>query len=210
MTMARWFFAVALLTASRGYADHRKETAREHFRTGMAHYTMERYDEAIREFDAGFTIAPDPAFIYNMAQAYRLERRPEEAVKFYRKYLRLSPRAKNRADVEQTIETLIEPAEPVATVAAQTPPPAATPETTRPVEAPVPAPIKIETPTQPPVAPPVLLTPVPDKKSAVPAPRSRWPIWVGVAAGVLVVGVVTAAVVATRSSEPVWTVENAR
>jgi tetratricopeptide (TPR) repeat protein len=87
-----------LFHSSAALAD--KALAREHYKKGMAAFTLESYDLAIEEFRTGFQDEPDPVFLFNIAQAYRLSNRPREAITFYKKYLRLAPAAKNRAAVE--------------------------------------------------------------------------------------------------------------
>ena len=64
--------------------------------------------DAIAAFQEGFRAKPAPQFLYNIAQSYRLSKRPDRAVLFYRKYLALEPEAANRAEVETQIKTLDE------------------------------------------------------------------------------------------------------
>lgn len=122
-------------------------TAREAYDKGMAHYHLEEYDAAIEEWERGFRAKPAPEFLYNIAQAYRLSKRPEKALSFYQKYLRVAPEAKNRDEVERQMRTLQEiidkqkssaesppqgplPAPPPTTTTTAAPPPAATAPTT--------------------------------------------------------------------------------
>jgi hypothetical protein len=93
-----------LLSAPMAHAD--KAVAKEHYTKGMAAFTLENYDKAIAEFRAGFEEAPDPVFLFNIAQAYRLSNRPREAINFYKKYLHLAPEAKNRPAVEKQLAAL--------------------------------------------------------------------------------------------------------
>lgn len=137
-------------------------TARDAYGKGMAHYHLEEYDAAVEEWERGFRAKPAPEFLYNIAQAYRLSKRPEKALSFYQKYLRVSPDAKNRDEVERQMAALQElidkqkssaegppqqplPATGVATPPVVTPPPSTTTTTTtgradlvaRPAEKPV-------------------------------------------------------------------------
>jgi tetratricopeptide (TPR) repeat protein len=80
--------------------------AKQYFERGMAHFQLEEYDQAIAKWEDGFRIKPVPEFLYNIAQAYRLSKRSEKALAFYQKYLRMNPKAGNRADVEQQIKIL--------------------------------------------------------------------------------------------------------
>jgi hypothetical protein len=80
--------------------------ARGHYDRGMGHFQLEEWDAAIEEWKEGFRIKPVPEFLYNIAQAYRLSKRNEQAVGFYQKYLRLEPKAPNKAEVERHIAQL--------------------------------------------------------------------------------------------------------
>src|SRR3954469_14676459 len=101
---------VMALVAATGMAraDEATATARDAYDKGMAHYHLEEYDAAIEEWERGFRAKPAPEFLYNIAQAYRLSKRPEKALSFYQKYLRVSPEAKNRPEVERQIAALKE------------------------------------------------------------------------------------------------------
>src|SRR5437867_4127540 len=100
--IALWICSFLLLCAAASRAD--KTKARDHFKRGMAHFVMDRYDEAIREFDAGFTEEPQPAFLYNIAQAHRKAGRPEQAIAFYKKYLSMTDdNAEDRPQVSEEL-----------------------------------------------------------------------------------------------------------
>jgi tetratricopeptide (TPR) repeat protein len=83
-----------------------KAAAKEHYLRGTSYYDLGRYDEAIREFEAAYHFKNDPAFLYNLAQSYRQAGRPEQALHFYRTYLRYVPKPPNKADIEEKIEAL--------------------------------------------------------------------------------------------------------
>ncbi len=86
--------------------EERAAVSRQHFESGMAHFQLEEWDEAIHEWEAGFRIKPVPQFLYNIAQAYRQSKRPEKALSFYQKYLYADPKAQNKAEVERHIAQL--------------------------------------------------------------------------------------------------------
>ena len=70
----------------------------------MAHFNLEEWDQAIVEFEAGYRAKPVPEFLYNLGQAYRLSKRPEKALGFYRRFLYTLPAdAPNRVEVERQI-----------------------------------------------------------------------------------------------------------
>ncbi|MCU1282243.1 MAG: hypothetical protein JWM53_5789, partial [bacterium] len=97
---------VALPSPARAGDDNATAVARDAYDKGMAHYHLEEYDPAIEEWERGFRAKPAPEFLYNIAQAYRLSKRPEKALSFYQKYLRVNPEAKNRDEVERHMATL--------------------------------------------------------------------------------------------------------
>jgi tetratricopeptide (TPR) repeat protein len=80
--------------------------ARKYYQRGVAHYNLTEYREAIVEFEAAYRLRPDPVFLYNLAQSYRLSNQPELALQFYKTYLRAESRAANRREVENRIADL--------------------------------------------------------------------------------------------------------
>jgi tetratricopeptide (TPR) repeat protein len=81
-------------------------SAREHYQKGTSYYDLGRYPEAIKEFEAAYEIKNDPALLYNLAQSNRLAGNSEQALHFYRTYLRYVPKAANRAEIEDRIKQL--------------------------------------------------------------------------------------------------------
>ena len=90
-----------------GAADPRLDAARAHSQEGDAYYKLEKYANAITEYEQAYLAKPDPSFLYNIAQCHRLmgQRRPE-AIKFYRRFLKDAPNAPNRAVAEKHIRDL--------------------------------------------------------------------------------------------------------
>ncbi|HET6151046.1 MAG TPA: tetratricopeptide repeat protein [Polyangia bacterium] len=102
------------------------QRAKELFEQGTRYFDLGQFDKAIDAWQAGYRQKADSRFLYNIAQAYRLAGDANKAIFFYKGYLRNSPRASNRSDVELKIQALQkqplgEPAQPAA------PPPAGTP-----------------------------------------------------------------------------------
>src|SRR6266542_6683647 len=52
--------------------------ARRHFREGSKAYSLGDFARAIREYRAAFEAKADPAFLYNIAQSYRLAGDPAQ------------------------------------------------------------------------------------------------------------------------------------
>ncbi len=192
--------------------DERAQQAKQHYETGMAHFQLEEWDKAIEEWQAGFRAKPVPQFLYNIAQAYRQSKRPEKALSFYQKYLRMEPEAANRAEVEHHIaqlkglieqqsKTASQP--PTEAIAAEPKSPSAT--TTPPAEPrpPVSAtPSATPEPTATPSASPTtrgdLVATAPAHK---PVTKQGW-FWgvIGGAGALVVAGVVVAVVLTTADS----------
>ncbi len=122
LTVLITFMVVAPSFAQTDAEDATK--ARTLYNKGMANFQLEEYDAAIGKWEEGFRIKPVPEFLYNIAQAYRLSHRTDKALAFYQKYLRVSPKATNRDEVERHMAALekIQGAEQRASTARPTDP----------------------------------------------------------------------------------------
>jgi len=88
-------------------ADPKAEAvAREHVRKGAEAFQAGRYDEALVEFEAGYTAVPRPAFVLNMGHAARKAGYAARARECYERYLELEPGSPQRAEVEKAIADL--------------------------------------------------------------------------------------------------------
>ncbi len=65
--------------------------ARTHFEAGRALYQLGNYHEALREFAAGYELAPRPQFLLNLGQCYRKLDDLERAHEMYQRYLHDAP-----------------------------------------------------------------------------------------------------------------------
>lgn len=102
---------------------------------------------AERAFKAGYAFAHDPAFLVRIGEAEERAGAPREAAESYAQYLRQSPEASDRQDIERRIQQLAPPGAP----AAPTGPPDA------------------ETPGPLPGAPPPVSSPAPSASGVAPA-----------------------------------------
>jgi len=147
-------------TAAMQLSPQQKQDVRVHYERATRAYDLNKYPEAIDEYQKVYEIDGDPVMLYNIGQAYRLNDQPQESIHFYRRYLQRSPEARNRDDVNRKIvnlEKLIEERRKAA--AAVTPPP---PQPTKPAAdekpetvtlmppPPAPTPVLIVTPPTPP------------------------------------------------------------
>src|SRR3954464_11403042 len=138
---------IALAQQAAALTAEQKQDMKSHYEKGQRAYDVGKYADAIDEYAKVYEIGGNPAMLFNIAQAYRLNKQPGEAVRFYKRYLQRAPNAPNKADVEQKVSEL-EFDDKARTPAA--PPPASPAATAAPAAAsPAPAP-----PPAPAAAPP--------------------------------------------------------
>lgn len=155
------------------------EEARAHYKKGLSYYALQKYAEAANEYEAAFELEPDPALLYNAAQAHRLAGGKTRALALYQSYLRLFPGQSNRNDVQRHIAALKIAIESDAKSRSNTPTDPIGP-TTNNVPEPKPEPSKPEPQPQP-----ILVVTPPPKTDRKVKP---W-VWGVVAGGVVVLGV---------------------
>ena len=119
---------LAASSAPAGAADARTEAAREHSRQADAYYKLEKYPNAIGEYEQAYLSKPDASFLFNIAQCHRLMGHAAEAIKFYRRFLNdAAPSAPSRAIAEKHIRDLDEASKSTTTEPPAAPPPPVTP-----------------------------------------------------------------------------------
>jgi len=78
--------------------------ARTHFEAGRALYQLGNYNEALREFAAGYQLAPRPQFLLNLGQCYRKLDDLANARLMYERYLKDAPPSDpERSQAEQIL-----------------------------------------------------------------------------------------------------------
>jgi tetratricopeptide (TPR) repeat protein len=199
-------------------ADPRLDSARAHSQVGDSYYKLEKYENAIAEYEQAYVAKPDPSFLYNIAQCHRLMGQGAEAIKFYRRFLKDAPTAPNRAVAEKHIRDLEEASPPGPSPTAPPPassshPPVIAPASVSviPPTAPPPASLPSSpTPVSPafnplvPTSAPMSTTPTVENGTSSTPPEShpiysKWWFWAGVGA-VVVGGIVLIA--ATAKHDP--------
>ncbi|HJX66909.1 MAG TPA: tetratricopeptide repeat protein [Polyangia bacterium] len=81
-----------------------KVAARAEWRQANVAYNLGHYDEAAKHFEAAYTIIQDSAFLFNIAQSYRMGGKLDQALDRYRAFLRTSSAdAANRDTAERFI-----------------------------------------------------------------------------------------------------------
>jgi len=171
LSVAGLVFRVALTPAWANEPDQRTHEAKLRFQAGQAHFDGGRFDEALREFQAGYELVPRSGFLINIAHSYRRMGNLEEARAYYKRFLLVDPGSPDRAAVEDVIRELDE-------AIRTTPPPSALP-----VAAVSSTPAAVA--TAPPANRPL---------------HRRWWFWSSIAA-LAVAGIVTAAVINTQDAE---------
>jgi hypothetical protein len=174
--------AVAVLAMTGGAggagAQSKIQAARDAAENGRRAYNLSHWDEAIAGFEKAYQLSGDPALLFNLAQAHRQAGHGNEAVHFYKTYLREQPSGPNREIAEKQLNDLkaqnwYDPFEIGPAPPARFPPPQspsarpATPPPAAPLGAPAPAPRGTD--VWPPPAPPRGTDEWP------PRPTDEWP-----------------------------------
>jgi tetratricopeptide (TPR) repeat protein len=80
--------------------------ARTFFLRGVAMFRRHRYDAALAAFTAAYRFAALPEVIYNLAVASERTNHTQDAIDYYREYLRARPADPGRATIEHHVEEL--------------------------------------------------------------------------------------------------------
>ena len=92
--------------APRSAASEDTRKASEAYKAGTAAFNLGHWDEAVEAWQRGYKLKPDSVFLYNIAQAYRKAGNREQAVFFYKNFLRNTSNAPNRDEVSGWIDQL--------------------------------------------------------------------------------------------------------
>jgi tetratricopeptide (TPR) repeat protein len=82
------------------------DTIRQHYQSGVTHYELSEYAPAIADFKEAYRLSNDPAYLFNIAQAYRLEHKCADAMQFYQRYLAAAGDIPNKDKVAARIEEM--------------------------------------------------------------------------------------------------------
>ena len=77
--------------------------AKRHYESGVKAYNLQRFDLALKEFQAAYEERDDAAFLFNIAQTQRQLAQYDAAARSYRAYLHQQPDARNRDEVTKLI-----------------------------------------------------------------------------------------------------------
>jgi tetratricopeptide (TPR) repeat protein len=184
--------AVVLVLAGPAGADN-KDAARAAYQEATREYDLNEFDKALEAFKRAYRNYEEPAFLFNIAQCERQLGKKDEAIKFYRSYLRKMPDAPNRAEVERLIAGLEASIDHDRTTTKPPPPPEAPVLTPKPT-----APAVVSAPLVPPPSTPTVVKSKPAYK--------KWWLWtvVGVVAAGAAAGIAVGVTQSARS-EPALT-----
>jgi tetratricopeptide (TPR) repeat protein len=113
---------LALFPRPAAAQDDKTEQARGCYERGQRLYDLGRYQDAIDEFEKGYLLSGLPAFLINIAQAYRLAGDEPRAIDYYKRFL-LKADADDpaRAGAEKVLAELTAPKPPPGSLAPPTP-----------------------------------------------------------------------------------------
>lgn len=193
--------ALVLAAAGTARADGRQD-ARHHYEQATAAFGLGHFLEAAEHYQAAFSLRPDPALLYDAAQAYRLGGNKARALELYRNYARIYGSAPNAGDardhaaaLELELSAASPPADLPVTDAVVVPAGEAPPSQASASPAPN---LTLETPAAPPPSAPVTLAATsgtPGTTQDAPSLVRRPWFWIAIgavaAAGVLAVVLAT-------------------
>jgi tetratricopeptide (TPR) repeat protein len=86
--------------------DPGERAAKRHYERGQKLFNVQKFDEALEQFQQAYDAKPIPDFLFNIGQCHRNLGDYEAAIFSFKKFLKLDPEASNREQVEQLIEDL--------------------------------------------------------------------------------------------------------
>jgi hypothetical protein len=101
---AAWLVIGLAIAATAQAAD---EDPHAYYERARAQFALGKYADAAINFEKVFELSPDPAILYNAAQAHRLAGNKQRALELYTSYLRIyGEHVDNRAEVQRHIDGL--------------------------------------------------------------------------------------------------------
>jgi len=86
--------------------DPTEKAAKRHYERGQKLFNLQKFDEALEQYQKAFDAKPIPAFLFNIGQCHRNLGDYDAAIFSFKRYLKLEPEAENRDQVEELLEEL--------------------------------------------------------------------------------------------------------
>jgi tetratricopeptide (TPR) repeat protein len=86
--------------------DPAERAAKRAYERGKKLFNLQKFDEALDQFQKAYDAQPIPDFMFNIGQCQRNLGDFDAAIFSYKKFLKLDPEAPNREQVEQLIQEL--------------------------------------------------------------------------------------------------------
>jgi tetratricopeptide (TPR) repeat protein len=100
MSLARLAVVLAALSlfggAARAETEEERERARKFFKAGKELYELGQYEEARKQFQAGYDIVPTPLFLFNLGQCLRAVGDRRGALDYYRRFVAVAKDSRER------------------------------------------------------------------------------------------------------------------
>jgi tetratricopeptide (TPR) repeat protein len=88
--------------------DAADRAARRHYERGQKLFNLQRFEEALDQYQKAFDAKPIPDFLFNIGQCHRNLGDYDAAIFSFKRFLKLDPDAPNREKVEELIAQLEE------------------------------------------------------------------------------------------------------
>ncbi len=99
-------FALLAFTRAAHAEDVAERAAKRHYERGQKLFGLQKFEDALEQFQKAFDAKPIPDFLFNIGQCQRNLGDNEAAIFSFKKFLKLDPEASNREQVEELIEDL--------------------------------------------------------------------------------------------------------
>jgi outer membrane protein assembly factor BamD (BamD/ComL family) len=122
-----FFLLVSTVLARADEADDQTRHAAELYDSGTKHYRLAEFDAALKDFQEGYRLRSDPAFLFNIGQCQRQLGDLDGAMHSFGSYLKELPNAPNAPEVRHLLGTLQSRIDARPPKPEPTPPPASEP-----------------------------------------------------------------------------------
>jgi hypothetical protein len=107
--MMRWTLILTLVSSQALSAQEpATASAKEHYERGLSAFGLRHFDEAAKEYEAAFSLKPDPALLYDAAQAHRASGNKARALELYEAFVTVFEGETHRETAQRHILNLKE------------------------------------------------------------------------------------------------------